>query len=155
MQKKNLLPHRSAFRIAATQLLSDTFQLVLMPFFEHHPIWRILLGEEHHFGHFRIHFYRGLDGEQCGTLKTLLTKPFFIFFKLVGSGFGQNTFAGLNRHCGWMRKIFIWVDSFLFQNSADANTKPITLLRTAHSPEKVKYQWPWPRSDYEVRGLRA
>jgi hypothetical protein len=108
MQKKNLLPRRrrrSAFRIATTattQLLSDTFQLVLVPFFEHHPICRIFLGEEHHFGHFRIHFYRGLDGaKQCGTLKTLLTKPFFVFSKLIGSGFGQNMFAGLDRHqCG-------------------------------------------------------
>ena len=83
-----------------------------MPFFEHHPICRIFLREENHFGHLRIHFYRveGLDGERytgIGIWKTLLTKPFFVFFKLVGSGFGQNTFTGLDRHCGGMRKLFI------------------------------------------------
>jgi hypothetical protein len=115
-------------------LLSDGFQLVLVPFFKHHPICRILLGEEHHFGHFRIHFYRELDGEQCGTLKTLLTKPFFVFFKLIGSGFGQNMFAGLDRHCGGMKKKVI--DSFFHIFISELST----LLRTAHSPKKVKHQ---------------
>jgi hypothetical protein len=42
-----------------------------------------------------------VNDEIANTIETPPTEPFFIFFKLIGSGFGQKAFAGFNRHCGF------------------------------------------------------
>jgi hypothetical protein len=42
-----------------------------------------------------------VSDEIANTIETPPTEPFFIFFKLVGSGFGQKAFAGFKRHCGF------------------------------------------------------